>query len=187
MQVHQVVYHTALKVIANLIDDDLFSNIDQLDVRESLFVLVDGLVDLLIVADAVTEVLGCYLGILILVVGRSCLDLQNIAHDDLLIIALGLNKHGMDVVGLALLVDPLAAGFGRIGSIQHGDDSFARVEPLDHVCHGGLSGCMTETLSFFVASVEELSRWIWSVVAAVRANVEDASRNRKPCEVADDY
>lgn len=64
MQVHQVVDDTRLKVVLETVDDDLSTNVNELAVGEVLFVLVNGLVDGLVVANALAEVLSCDLGVL---------------------------------------------------------------------------------------------------------------------------
>lgn len=87
VKVHQVVHHTALQVVLNGVDDDLFAHIDQLDVCQIFLVLVDGLIDLLVIADTIPKVLCSFLGILAFIVGRSGLDFQDVGHDQSLIVA----------------------------------------------------------------------------------------------------
>lgn len=92
MKVHEVVYHTTLDVILDLVDDDVLADIDKLDIGKVGFVGVDRLVNPLVVADAVAEILSSLFGILANVVGRRCLHFENVAHDEILVVTLRLYK-----------------------------------------------------------------------------------------------
>lgn len=72
----------------DLVDDDLGTNIHNLDICEVFLVAtpINGLVDLLIVADAIPKIERRSLGVGTLVVGRSGLDLEDIGHDQPLIV-----------------------------------------------------------------------------------------------------
>jgi len=111
VEVHQVVHHTALQVILNGVDDDLFAHVDQLDVSEIFLVLVDGLVDLFVIADPIPKIFCGLFRILTFVVGRTGLDLEDVGHDQSLIVTLGLDVDGVDIVGRAFLIYPATASF----------------------------------------------------------------------------
>ena len=64
MEVHQVVHNPTLEVVLYLIDNDLLSDIDELNVRKIALILVYCLVNLLVVANAVAEVCCSLLGVL---------------------------------------------------------------------------------------------------------------------------
>ena len=88
MQVHQIVDNPTLQVVLNAIDDDLLADIHELQIRKITLGLINCLVNLLVIFDAITEVLSSYLGVQPYVVWRCSLDLQNIAHDQVFIVAL---------------------------------------------------------------------------------------------------
>lgn len=88
MKVHQIVDHSALKVVSYLVDDDLSSHVDQLHICEILLVFVNGLIDLLVVADSISKIPRGSIGVLTFVIGRGGLDLQDVAHDDVFVVAL---------------------------------------------------------------------------------------------------
>ena len=88
MEVHKIVDHPALQIVLDCIDDDLLAHVDQLDVCQILLVLVDGLVDLFVIPNAVPKVLCGLFWILAFVVGRGSLDLEDVGHDQSLVVAL---------------------------------------------------------------------------------------------------
>lgn len=92
MQVHQIIHHSRLQVIFYPVDDDLVADINQLAVRQVLLVFIQRLVHFLVVADAVAEILRCNFWVLTDVIGRCCLHLLNVGHDQLLIVAFALDK-----------------------------------------------------------------------------------------------
>jgi hypothetical protein len=92
VEVHQVVYHTTLQVVLNLIDDDLLPHVDQLDVGEVPLILVDCLIDLFVVADTVAEIGSRLLWVLAHVVRRSRLHFQNVGHDQVFVVAFRLHE-----------------------------------------------------------------------------------------------
>jgi hypothetical protein len=87
MEIHKEVDNTALQVILDLVDDDLMSDVDQLDVGQVSFVFVNGFVHLFVVSDSVSEVLCSGFWVLPSVVRGCGLNFENIAHDDVFIIA----------------------------------------------------------------------------------------------------
>ena len=91
MQIHEIIYYPALEVVPDLIDDHLAANINQLHIGKIPLILIDRLVDLLIVPYPVSKILGCHLWILALVVWRCSFDLDNIRHNQLLIVTLRLD------------------------------------------------------------------------------------------------
>lgn len=69
MQVHEIVDDARLEIILQSVDDDLMAYVDKLAVGEVCLVLVHGLVDSLVIANAVAKIEGCSLGILANVIG----------------------------------------------------------------------------------------------------------------------
>lgn len=86
MKVLDVVDQPTGKVILNLINDDGRPDIDEFDVGEVLLVIVNGLIDLLVIANAVTEIESSNFRVLPLVVRRRCLDFQDVVHDQVFVI-----------------------------------------------------------------------------------------------------
>lgn len=185
MKVHEVIHNAALQVVFYLVDDDLLADIYELYIRQVFLVLIDCLVDFFIVPDPIAKVLSGNFGILPFVVGRGSLDFQDIAHDQVFIVALRLYIQGLDIVGFATLVNPSTAGLGRVGGVQDCHDSFALFEPFHHVHHGGFSSGMTKTLPFRIRGIKEMCSRLWSIRTAIGAYVEILGRYRKPGEVAD--
>lgn len=112
MKIHEIVNDSTLQVVSYLVDHNLSAHIDQLHICEILLVFVNGLIHLFIVADPISKIPGGNFGVLTLVVGRGGLDLQDVAHDDVFIVAFGLDVQGLDVVGFAALVNPPSAVLG---------------------------------------------------------------------------
>lgn len=143
MEIHEIVDDPALQVVMDLIDDDLTPDVDQLDVRQVLLVLIDGLIDLFVHANAVPKVVGRNLRVLAHVIRTCGLDLTDIGHDERLIIALGLDEDGLDPVGRTAFSDPATSFFGRVGGVQDADDAFPFIVPAQHVTDGGFGGSTT--------------------------------------------
>lgn len=178
MQIHEVVDNATLKIVLNAVNDDLLADVHQLQVSVVVLVVVgiDGFVNLLVVADAVAKVLGCGLGILPAIVGACQLDVTDIGHDDLLIVAFALDKQHFDAVSGARVHDPFAAVLGRIGCVKDADNA-AGAEPGKHVSNGGL-GCRTALpLTLGIVKIKEVGRRLWSVIAPIVADVESCRWN----------
>lgn len=88
MKVHQIVHNSGLQVVLDSIDDNLFANVHDLEIREMALFIIDCLIDLLVVLYAVSEVLGSLLGILANIIRTCGFDLKDVAHDYILVIAL---------------------------------------------------------------------------------------------------
>lgn len=85
MQVHQVVYDPGLQVSLDTVDDDLASNVDQLDIRQVF--LGNCLVSLSVMDNAGFEVLHGLLRIHVFVIGRRQLDGHDVVKNQGLILA----------------------------------------------------------------------------------------------------
>ena len=140
VQVHEVVDHAALQVILYPVDDDLAADVDDLAVRHVALILVQRLVHPFIHPYPLPEILGRLFRILTLVVGTRGLDFEDIAHDDVLFIALALHKDRLDVLRITALFDPPPAVFRRVGCVEDRDEVARRAEPLAHVVDGGFGG-----------------------------------------------
>ena len=112
MEVHEVIDDSALEVVFDLVDDDLSTDVDQLDVCKILLILVDGLVHLLVFLDPVAEVSTCDFRVLALVVWGCGLYFHDIRHDDVVIVAFRLDVQCLDTICFAALGDPSATSLG---------------------------------------------------------------------------
>lgn len=184
VEVLDVVHQAAGEVVLYLVDDDSRTDVDELDVGVRLLIVVDGFVGLFVVANAVAEVHSRQLRVLALIVRRGSLDFEDVVHDEILVIADGLDEESLDVSLAAPLVDPLAAFLGRVGGVQDSDYTLAGFEPAKHVSHGSLCGGPAHTLAFFIVGIEEGCSWLGCVVAAVATNVEDTGWDTHPSQIA---
>jgi hypothetical protein len=185
VQVHEIIHNAALKVVLDTVDDDLFADVHKLQVCILVFatILVNGLVDLLVVFDAVPEVLSGLFGILATIVGASQLNITNVGHDELFIVAFALNKEDFNTVTGACVDNPFPALSGRISSIKNADNATG-TEPGQHVSDGSLGSGAAFALSLGVVHVKEVGGGMRRIVAAVVADVEDLGRNGEPLQVA---
>lgn len=144
---------------------------------------VNGAVHLFVVANAVTEIEGGSLRILSAIVRAGSLDISDIGHDELFVVALALDKENLDTVFVADLQDPLAAFQSRIGSIKNTNNA-ARTKPGEHVGNSSLGGSTTCAFSFGIVDIEKIGRGLWCIIAAVVANVESLCRNGEPLKIS---
>lgn len=110
MEVHEVVNNSTLKIVSNSTDDDLLANIHDLKVSQMrlLALSINSAVDFLVVANTVAEIKSGSLGVLAAVIWASGLNIANIGHDELLIIAFALNEKNLDAILVANFENPLA-------------------------------------------------------------------------------
>lgn len=188
MQIHEVVHDTTLQVILNAVDDDLFANVQNFEVGILVFitVLVKSLVRRLIFADAIEKVLRSGFRILATVVRAGGLDVTDIRHDNVLIVALAFDEQNLDAVFDASLADPFSPLLGRIGSIEDRDNP-SSAKPGEHVDDGCFCGGATLPLALGIVGVEEVGSGLWSIVAPIVADVESLRRYRQPLQVALGY
>lgn len=185
MQIHEVVDNTTLEIVLNAVDDDLLANVHQLQVGVAVLIAVgvNSLVDFFIVLDAIAKVLGRFFWILAAVVGACQLDVTNVGHDGLFIIAFAFDKQHLDAMGSARIPDPFASLLGGIGRIQDANDA-AGAEPGKHVSNGGLGSGTAFPLTLGVAEIEKVGRGLWSVMTPVVADIEGCRRNRQPLQIS---
>lgn len=117
MQVHQVIDYSTLQIILNSVDDDLAADVDKFNIRQVFLILVDRLIDLLVVSNPVTKVLSSDFWVQAFVIRTGSLDLEDIGHDQVLVIAFRFDEDGLDIIGRTTLTDPTTADLGRIGSV----------------------------------------------------------------------
>jgi hypothetical protein len=172
VQIHEVVDDTTLQVILDQVDDALFANIQDLQIRQVTLVLANCLVDLLVVANTVAEVLGCLLGVLALIVGGCGLDLEDIAHNQVLIIALAFDKKGLNAFGVATILDPSTALLRGVGRIQDGNDSTC-LEPGNHIRDSCLGCCAAHPLPLDIVGIKEVCSRLRSILSTIIAHIED--------------
>lgn len=185
MQIHEIIHNATFQVILNAIDDDLLAKVHDLQVGILVFitVLVQSDVCLLIFAYAVEKVMRSGLGILTAVVGASRLDVADVRHDDILVIALTFDKQDFDAIFRTDVVDPFATLLGRIGSIEYSDNS-SSAEPSEHVGNGSFCCSTTLPLALGIVGVEEVGCGLWRIAAPIVAYVESLRRYRQPLQVA---
>ena len=185
MQVHEIVNDAALEVVLNSVDDDLLANVHDFEVRVLIFVsvLVNCLVNLLVITDAVEKVLGSSFRVLTPVVRAGRFDIANVCHDDVLIVTLALDKKYLDAMLNTDFVDPFPALLGRIGSVEYCDDA-SGAKPSKHVGDGSLGSGTALPLALGVVGVEEVSGGLWRIVAPIIADVESLRWYGQPLEVA---
>ena len=167
MEIHEIVDNPTLEVVFDLVDDHLTTDIDKLDIREMLLILIDCLVNLLIFPDPIEEVPTRVFRILPYVIRRRGFHFHDVCHYDIVIVAFGLDEQRLDAVRLAALCNPTTTGLGRICSIQYRHHSLSTIEPFYHVVHSGLSSGVTHSLTLRVAFAEEFGRRLWSVIATI--------------------
>jgi hypothetical protein len=178
VQVHQVVDNSALKVVLNSVDDDLLPHVHDLEVSIVVLILVpvDSLVHLLIISNAIAEILSGLFRILALIVRARCLNVADVGHDEILIVALTLDEQDLNAVARTSVHDPPAAFLGGVGSVQDADDA-AMAEPGHHIRDGGLGSGATLSLTFGIVGVEEVSGWLRGIVTPIVADVESLGRD----------
>lgn len=188
MKVHQIVDNSTLKIIFDLADDDLFSNIHDLEISQvGLFsVGVDGLVDLFIIADACAEIEGSGFRVLATIIRAGGLNIADVGHDKLFIIAFALHKESLYSMGVASLENPFSSFRGGICGIKDTDNTTG-AEPVEHVGDGGLGGGPAFSLAFGVIGVEEVGGGLRGIVTPIVADVEGLSWDGEPLQVALSY
>jgi len=183
VQVHEVVDHTTLQIVLDPIDDDLLANIHDLQVGQIVLLLVDGLVNLLVIANALSKVLDSRLGILTLVIGGCSLDFEDVAHDDVLVVALRLDEESLYALCITSFLDPASACLCRVRSIEDPNDA-SLCEPLQHVRHSSFGSRSAHPLTLRVALVKEVGSGLRGVLASVIAHIEDHRIDGEPFQVA---
>lgn len=79
VEVCEEVYQAGLEVVLDAVDDDLVTDVGDLDVGEVFFGLVDGLVDFFVHFDTIAKVFGCFFRVLTgQVLVREQLDIAQI-------------------------------------------------------------------------------------------------------------
>lgn len=185
MQVHEVVHDTTLQVVANAVDDDLLPHVHNLEESQILLVavLVKRFVHLFVVAYAIAEVERCGFGILALVIGTGGLDVADVGHNHVLVIALGLDKYDLDVVLGHEIEDPFAPLFCAIGGIEDADNA-TLLKPSEHVGYRSLGSSATLALSLRVVGFEEVGGRLRGICASVVADIECSGGDREPGKIA---
>jgi len=174
MQVHQVVHYPTLQVILDPIDNDLAADVEDLEIGQVFLVIVfvHGLVNLLIISDAIAEVLCRLLGILALVVGACGLHVADVGHDEILIVALALHKDDLDALPHARLLHPGTAILGGVGGVQDADNT-ARLEPLKHIGYRCFGSRTAPPFAVGIVRVEKVGSGLSGILTPIIADVKD--------------
>jgi hypothetical protein len=125
MQIHEVVDDATLQVVLDAVDNDLLAGIHDLEIGVFILVsiTVNRLVDPLVMTYAVTKILSGGFRVLTAVVGACGLDITDIGHYGVLIVAFALDKEDLYAVSGAYVGDPFATVLCGIGSVKNGDDA----------------------------------------------------------------
>ena len=185
MEVHQIIDDSTLKVVLDLIDNNLTPYVNQLDVCKVLLIVPNCLVNVLVCLDSTEKIFACNLRILSFVVWGRSLDLHDIRPDYILIVTFRLHIKRLDILGFALLGDPTATSLGGVGGIEYGNYTLFTVEPVYHIFECGLSGGMAHSFAFRVAFAEEIGGGLWGIISAVGTNIEAFGRYGEPSQIAD--
>lgn len=153
MEVHCEINDPRLKVIRHLVDYDLRADVDEFDIGQIR--LRKGLIHLLVVPNPIPEVSRRLLRILADIIRRSGLHFQDIAHNQIFVITLTLDKEYVVTLRITALLDPLPSVLGGIGSIKDSDMSAFVLKPAKHVCNSSFGSSAPETLAFGIACVEK--------------------------------
>lgn len=185
MEVDQVVHNATLKVVLDAVDDDLLPHVHNFEVSVVILVavLVQAFVDLLVVANAVTEIQSRLFWVLAPVVRAGCLDVPDIAHDEGLLVAFRLDEHDLNALLGNCVHDPFSALFGAVGRIEYAHRT-ASSEPCQHIGHGRLCGGPSLSLALWVVDIEEVRGRLSSIFATIVAYIECLGRDRQPTEIS---
>lgn len=175
VEIGQVVDETGLKVVLDEVDDDSIADVDDLHVGEVTLGLVNCLVDLLVVPDAVAKVFSGFLWVLTDVVGRCGLHFEDVGHDEVFVVAFALHEEVKEVRFDDLVIDPLASRFGRVCSIEDGNFVGLILEPVQHVSDCSFCGSSPSLFALRIVDVEKLGIRVRIVGSSVFPNVEDLS------------
>jgi len=167
------------------IDDDLAPHIDDLAVRHVRLVLIQRLIHPIIHADPLSKILRRILGIQPRIIGARELDLLDVRHDQLLVVAFALDEQRLDAFGVAAVFDPPPSALGRVGGVEDRDEVPGGLEPLRHIVDRGFGGGFTHALAFFVRGVEEGGGGVRGRVTPVVAHVEAFGCDAQPSEISD--
>lgn len=184
MKVHREIDDPRLEVIGNLIDDHLGANIDKLDISQIR--LFNGLIHFLIVPNSLPEIPRRFFRVLTNIVRRGSLNLQDITHDKVFVIALALNEKNIIALSVTTFFNPLPPMLSRVSGIKDSNVTALLLKPAEHVSNGSLSSSTAKTLSLRIASVEKFGRRVRSIRTTVGANIERFGVNREPFEVTND-
>ena len=188
MEILDVVNESAGKIVLDLIDDDGRANIDQLDVCVILFEFINGLVGHFVVANSSAEIKSSSLRVLPSVIGRCSLDLTDVVHNKILVVANRLDKQRFNASIVAGFINPLTASFGRIGGIEDRNHTPVLFKPAKHVVHGSLGSGLPHFFALWIVRIKEFGRRLrCALFTTIATNIEDASWYPNPSEIAHCY
>ena len=167
MQIHQVIYHSRLKIVVNPVDDHLAADIDNFAICHVGLVLIQSFVDALVHGYPLSEIDRRLLGILAFVIGAGGLYFANVGHDHILVVALALDEQRLDTLGVANILDPTTAALGAVCGVKNSNEVVLSLEPLQHVGDGCFCGGLAKPLTLLVVGVEEVCCRLWGVVATI--------------------
>lgn len=167
MQIHQVIYHSRLKIVVNPVDDHLAADIDNLAICHVGLVFIQSFVDALVHGYPLSEIDRRLLGILAFVIGTGRLHFANVGHDHIFVVALALDKQRLDTLGVANILDPTATALRTVCSVEDSNEVVLSLEPLQHVGNGCFCGGLAKALALLIIGVEEVCRGLWGVVATI--------------------
>lgn len=172
MEVHEIVHDSTLKVVLQSVDDDLAANVDDLAVCQIRFVLVERLIHPLIHSYPLSKVSRCLFWILTNIVWTRRLDFLDIAHNEIFILALALDKECLYTLGITSVLDPPSSRLRTVRGIKDGYDMTRRAKPFAHVGHCSFSSSLSKTFALLVRCVEEAGIWLRSCCSSIGPDVE---------------
>jgi len=135
VQVHEEVNNAALQVVLDTVDENLSTNVHDLEVGKIVLItiLIDGLVDLFVMTNPLSEILRGFLRILANIIGAAGLNVADVGHDQFFVVALGFHKQDFNSLAANLVEHPFAALFCAVCSVEDAHDAALLFEPLEHV------------------------------------------------------
>ena len=183
VEVHEVVNHPTLQVVLDAIDNDLLADVHDLQIGQMALVLINGLVHLLVIPDALYEVRRSTFRVLALVVGGRGLDLEDVAHDQGLVVTFRLDEERLHPLGITPLLDPASALLGGVGRVEDPNDPSVG-EPIQHIRHRRFGRRPAHSFALLIRGVEEIGAGLGGVLPSVVAHVEDHRIDGEPLQVA---
>lgn len=181
MEIHEVVYHATLQVILYAVDDNLTADVHNLQIGIVAFVTiaVNGFVHLFVILDPVTEVQCCLFRVLAFIIRTRGLDVSDIGHYQVFVIAFGLDEQYLDALARANVHNPFTPVFCGVCCVQDPNDT-SLLEPAKHIRYRGLCSSLPPSFALGIAYIEEVGRRLRRIVTPVIADVEGLGVYRKP-------
>lgn len=180
MKVLDIIDEAAGQIVLDTIDDDLSADVNELDIGIKVFILVKSLIDFFVVADTSHKVFCSFFGVLANVVRGSGLDFTDVVHDQVVVIAFGLDEERSNACKATGIVDPFSTLLGRVGRVENCHLPVCSPEPVDHVRDCCFSSSTPESFPIRVGVVEERRGRLRGVLAPILPHVKDLRGDSDP-------